>query len=82
MILLDRLLLPVFVELIVESGERWTGGLRPAEKEIVRGRGIWGFMNGCSRWLRYRNIREVSICPTVVSNGSIHGEPGWKPPMS
>jgi hypothetical protein len=40
MMLLDRLLLPDFVELIVESGERWTGGLRSAEKEIVRGRVI------------------------------------------
>ena len=40
MILLERLLLPVFVELIIESGERWTGGFRSAGKEIVRWRVI------------------------------------------
>ena len=49
MMLLDRRLLPVFVELMLDSGARCSfGGLVSAEKEMARWRGAWGGIY----WLR------------------------------
>ena len=46
MMLLDRRLLPVFVELMLDSGARCTfGGLVSAEKEIARWRDACGGIN-------------------------------------
>lgn len=66
MILLDRLLRPTFVELMFESGWRWDGGLRSAEKEIVRWRVIWGVMKG---WFRKNRGRVGGRVSSLSSDG-------------